>query len=266
MLIYLKFPSSSYTDYRQLSIDADNEANVNQIQQSVSEQLDLDSTEYTLVSTTGLALNSTSLIRTNDVLLLCPRVLGGKGGFGSLLRSFGKQITKSTNKDACRDLTGRRMKHVNQEKRLKEFMAHQAEQAKEKEIKKKEKSEKRKRKLEQLESGPATHVFLDPKYDEGREKINQDLEEALSKAAERDLLKRKKQNEAKTSQPVDEPAQTSNGASSESGSSSDNKKPADSDKKSVSTASKFKDWLGVDDLDVSSSSDEEDQAATKSKP
>jgi hypothetical protein len=29
-----------------------------------------------------------------------------KGGFGSLLRAFGKQITKSTNRDACRDLSG----------------------------------------------------------------------------------------------------------------------------------------------------------------
>ena len=42
-----------------------------------------------------------------------------KGGFGSLLRSFGKQILISKNKEACRDLNGRRMRDVNNEKKLK---------------------------------------------------------------------------------------------------------------------------------------------------
>ena len=42
-----------------------------------------------------------------------------KGGFGSLLRAFGKQITRSTDKGACRDLTGRRIRHVNNEAKLK---------------------------------------------------------------------------------------------------------------------------------------------------
>jgi hypothetical protein len=35
------------------------------------------------------------------------------------LRAFGKQITMSTDKGACRDLTGRRIRHVNNEKKLK---------------------------------------------------------------------------------------------------------------------------------------------------
>ncbi len=39
-----------------------------------------------------------------------------------MLRSFGKQITKSTNKDACRDLTGRRIKNVNRDKKLKVYI------------------------------------------------------------------------------------------------------------------------------------------------
>lgn len=42
-----------------------------------------------------------------------------QGGFGSLLRSFGKQILISKNKEACRDLNGRRMRDVNNEKKLK---------------------------------------------------------------------------------------------------------------------------------------------------
>lgn len=44
------------------------------------------------------------------------RVLGGKGGFGSMLRAIGAQIEKTTNREACRDLSGRRMRDVNNEK------------------------------------------------------------------------------------------------------------------------------------------------------
>ena len=44
------------------------------------------------------------------------RLRGGKGGFGSMLRALGAQIEKTTNREACRDLSGRRMRDVNNEK------------------------------------------------------------------------------------------------------------------------------------------------------
>jgi hypothetical protein len=49
---------------------------------------------------------------------------GGKGGFGSLLRgNSGSAVArKTTNFDACRDLQGRRMRHVNNAKLLAEWM------------------------------------------------------------------------------------------------------------------------------------------------
>ena len=37
-------------------------------------------------------------------------------GFGSMLRSIGAQIEKTTNHEALRDLSGRRMRDVNNEK------------------------------------------------------------------------------------------------------------------------------------------------------
>jgi len=37
-------------------------------------------------------------------------------GFGSMLRAIGAQIEKTTNHEACRDLSGRRMRDVNNEK------------------------------------------------------------------------------------------------------------------------------------------------------
>ena len=38
-------------------------------------------------------------------------------GFGSMLRALGAQIEKTTNREACRDLSGRRMRDVNNEKK-----------------------------------------------------------------------------------------------------------------------------------------------------
>lgn len=37
-------------------------------------------------------------------------------GFGSMLRALGAQIEKTTNREACRDLSGRRLRDVNHEK------------------------------------------------------------------------------------------------------------------------------------------------------
>lgn len=45
------------------------------------------------------------------------RILGGKGGFGSMLRAIGAQIEKTTNREACRDLSGRRLRDINEEQR-----------------------------------------------------------------------------------------------------------------------------------------------------
>lgn len=57
---------------------------------------------------------------------------GGKGGFGALLRGQGRDGKITTNFDACRDLSGRRIRHVNAEKKLADHMA----QAKERELEK----------------------------------------------------------------------------------------------------------------------------------
>lgn len=38
-------------------------------------------------------------------------------GFGALIRAMGMQINKSRSRDACRDLSGRRMRDVNAEKK-----------------------------------------------------------------------------------------------------------------------------------------------------
>lgn len=46
---------------------------------------------------------------------------GGKGGFGSLLRSMNPKKQPTENFEACRDLSGRRLRTINNEARLEEW-------------------------------------------------------------------------------------------------------------------------------------------------
>lgn len=83
-----------------------------QLYEAIGAEFGLEAGSYSLMSNSGSRLMPWSNVQRGDVVQVFPVVLGGKGGFGSLLRAFGKQITMSTNKDACRDLTGRRIKQV----------------------------------------------------------------------------------------------------------------------------------------------------------
>ena len=55
---------------------------------------------------------------------------GGKGGFGSLLRSVKPKAQQDDNFEACRDLSGRRLRHINNERRIQEFHQRQEEEQK----------------------------------------------------------------------------------------------------------------------------------------
>lgn len=57
---------------------------------------------------------------TNFVTLrITPRLLGGKGGFGSQLRAAGGRMSsqKTSNNDSCRDLNGRRLSTLKEAKK-----------------------------------------------------------------------------------------------------------------------------------------------------
>lgn len=107
-----------------------------------------------------------------DILLnLYIPVLGGKGGFGSMLRAIGAQIEKTTNREACRDLAGRRLRDVHTEKRIKDWINRQADR-------KKEQREKRKKKLQKLSTEPKIE-FEDGEYFKTRESLPDQLEDAI---------------------------------------------------------------------------------------
>lgn len=135
-----------------------------------------------------------NITTTDNVVRLCSKLIGGKGGFGSMLRAIGAQIEKTTNREACRDLSGRRLRDINEEKRLRKWLEGQEEREK-------EASERKRRKLERLVAEPKISVDLNPAY----EKERQDLPERVSSAVEAgwqaagssNATKRKMENEPK---------------------------------------------------------------------
>lgn len=99
------------------------------------------------------------------------RLLGGKGGFGSMLRAIGAQIEKTTNREACRDLSGRRLRDINEEKRLKAYLEKQAECGN-------DEAEKRAKKIAKLRAQPK-HEFKDDEYFNARSSLVEDVSDAL---------------------------------------------------------------------------------------
>ncbi|CAF0948209.1 unnamed protein product [Brachionus calyciflorus] len=268
MELKLKFANSDSSNF--LSIFVDKREFYYNICQEIGRKYGIKESDFILISKSGLKLSSSSSLNDGDIVQICPSVLGGKGGFGSLLRAFGKQITKSTNKEACRDLTGRRIRHVNNEKKLKDFLKKQSEVSKKKEEDKKAKLERKRKKKENFES--KHHLFVDPKYDEQKLKISEDLDEAMSIA----ISNKKYETSKNISKTLSSESESSNFKNHAISSNSRENKTQDQSQTGACTQAqlngqiikkqdKFKSWLGVDDLDVSSSSDEEDQPVKKIK-
>uniref|UniRef100_A0AC34RN00 Replication stress response regulator SDE2 n=1 Tax=Panagrolaimus sp. JU765 TaxID=591449 RepID=A0AC34RN00_9BILA len=116
-------------------------------------------------------VKSVEELHSDDFFQLQFRLLGGKGGFGSLLKSF--RIHKSSNQLMARDLTGRRLADVREEERLRRWIAKKAER----DAKKKKQEEE---KLLKLKSGSRVkHEFKDKKYMRQRDLILENTEDAI---------------------------------------------------------------------------------------
>ncbi|XP_018647745.1 hypothetical protein Smp_161960 [Schistosoma mansoni] len=140
----------------------------------------------------GRIVNNMGEIPKRALLQVHYRLRGGKGGFGSMLRAIGSQIEKTTNHEMCRDLSGRRMRDVNLEKKLKEWYAT----ADERERKKAEEYVERRRKRQELlkQGLLPEHSFSDREYERQKRKIAYELRGALDSAIE-SVKKEKKQTE-----------------------------------------------------------------------
>lgn len=159
-----------------------------------------------------------------------------------MLRAIGAQIEKTTNREACRDLSGRRLRDINEEKRLKTWLDGQKNREAEAE-------EKKKKKIEKLQARPK-HVFEDKEYEQSRQDLTQNVsdsvEEGFRKAAAI-AAAAKKQSE------VEEEAAGGSGlkrkATGETSKKAKKNKPKKKKKKGAM-------WLG-DDLSSSSDTDSE---------
>jgi hypothetical protein len=60
-------------------------------------------------------------VAADSTVHVTARLLGGKGGFGALLRGQGRDGKITTNFDACRDLSGRRIRHQTAEEKLQKW-------------------------------------------------------------------------------------------------------------------------------------------------
>ncbi|XP_077574645.1 splicing regulator SDE2 [Stigmatopora nigra] len=113
------------------------------------------------------------LLQAGAVYRLAPRLVGGKGGFGSMLRALGAQIEKTTNREACRDLSGRRLRDVNHEKEMGEWLKRQADREVERE-------ERRIERLRKKAERPQ-HDASDPDYQRQCHSLAERLEDSVLK-------------------------------------------------------------------------------------
>nr|XP_017524725.2 replication stress response regulator SDE2 isoform X2 [Manis javanica] len=129
--------------------------------------------ECFFVKCNGSLINTNDMVQHGAVYSLEPRLCGGKGGFGSMLRALGAQIEKTTNREACRDLSGRRLRDVNHEKAMAEWVRQQAEREAGKE-------QKRLERLERQLAGPG-HCLTSPGYQQQCHEMAERLEDSVLK-------------------------------------------------------------------------------------
>ncbi|NXI60037.1 SDE2 regulator, partial [Chloroceryle aenea] len=185
--------------------------------------------ENLYVKCNGRLVNDDDLLQDGVVYSLEPRLCGGKGGFGSMLRALGAQIEKTTNREACRDLSGRRLRDVNHEKAMAEWVKQQAERE----------AEKEQRRLERLQRKLAEpkHCFTDLEYQQQCREMAERLEDSVLKGLQ---------------------ATSSKMVSPESGSS--RKRPGESGMNGTKSQKRRCFWLGLEGLDDADSSDSEDDS------
>ncbi|XP_021018248.1 replication stress response regulator SDE2 [Mus caroli] len=157
--------------------------------------------ECFFVKCNGVLVDAGDEVQHGAVYSLEPRLRGGKGGFGSMLRALGAQIEKTTNREACRDLSGRRLRDVNHEKAMAEWVKQQAERE----------AEKEQRRLERLQRKLAepAHCFTSPDYQRQCHEMAERLEDSVLKGMQAASSKmvsaeitetRKRPNKSKTDQ------------------------------------------------------------------
>ncbi|CAB4012335.1 SDE2 homolog, partial [Paramuricea clavata] len=173
MVVFIKIFNQRWSV---LSFDEQQDCSGLDIKRQICETKGISEDDIFLTYNGSLLENQSKLsLDQNDILVQCHlRLPGGKGGFGSMLRAIGAQIEKTTNREACRDLSGRRMRDVNDEKKIADWLSKQSERDQEKARRKQER-------LERLQTAPK-HVFEDSTAYTSQLQDNMDsIDDALQK-------------------------------------------------------------------------------------
>ncbi|XP_058126190.1 splicing regulator SDE2 [Anopheles ziemanni] len=148
-----------------------------EIPQAIENWTGLKVTEYYLTQNGRPVASSFRSLLADVPLRINERLVGGKGGFGSMLRAIGAQIEKTTNREACRDLSGRRLRDINEEKRLKAYLEKQQDASEDERV-------KIQKKIEKLLSKPK-HEFEDKEYEHQRSELIVETDEALQEGLQK---------------------------------------------------------------------------------
>ncbi|CAA7040623.1 unnamed protein product [Microthlaspi erraticum] len=152
-----------------------------QIKQRIFEQTKIPTHLQRLICG-GYQISDGSAVSQPDATVnLVLSLRGGKGGFGSLLRGAATKAgqKKTNNFDACRDMSGRRLRHVNAEKRLEEWKEGEEERKLEKVAQ--EFLKKQANKVKQGVGNGATQKYV-KKYQEESDKCIEAVDLALKES------------------------------------------------------------------------------------
>jgi len=169
-----------------LSFPTNAHITISDIKQVVYRRLLLEPKHQCFYTTSGKFLNDhTSIFENNEEFVnvsLRIRILGGKGGFGSMLRAQGGKMAsqKTTNFEACRDLNGRRLRTVNEARRLADHLEQEPERQR-------AQREKVKKKIEEGLREPPTkkHRFDDTAYLKASEEMKEKIQDTVAKALQK---------------------------------------------------------------------------------
>merc|ERR1712110_370480 len=121
------------------------------------------------------------LLSCHTKVILQPKLLGGKGAFRQLMRNVGRTTTKSQNQSMARDLNGRRIRDVENEKRLAEWIENEAERKADREGERFDKLQKIARRSKKEED---RKTYLDASFDEESQKYMDMMSEAVEASLE----------------------------------------------------------------------------------
>nr|XP_043619202.1 replication stress response regulator SDE2 [Erigeron canadensis] len=132
----------------------------------------------------------------SPTLHLLLRLRGGKGGFGSLLRGAATKAgqKKTNNFDACRDMSGRRLRHVNAEKKMEEWLAEETERKLEKVAEDFIKKQSKLAKKAGGGNGDGAEKYVE-KYRNDSRKCMEDVEKSVRESLSSGFLKSKRKVE-----------------------------------------------------------------------